>query len=116
MNCVEKVTLQIKNIIEKLEKVKKPAEYVGLDTAVIDEAIETILQLNLQCEHLQSEEIILRDEKKYLSECYDAERKRVAAAKQKMINLSRELQEVKSEYNKALSTLSAHGIRIGDLV
>lgn len=104
--------MQIKKVIERLEKVKKPAEYVGLDTAVIDEAIETILQLNLQCEHLQSEEVILRDEKKYLSECYDAERKKVAKAKQKTIELAKELQKVKAEYNKAINTLVSHGISI----
>ena len=107
--------MQIKNIIEKLESMKRPAEYVGFDKAVIDEAIETILGLNLQCEQLQSEEIILRDEKKYLAECYDAERKKVATAKQKLITVSKELQIVKTERNKALSTLAAHGISIGDI-
>ncbi len=108
--------MQIKNIIEKLERMKRPAEYVGLDTAVIDEAIKTILDLNLQCEQFESEEIILRDEKKYLSECYDAERKKVASAKQKLITMSKELQTIKVEHNKALSTLAAHGISIGDSV
>lgn len=105
--------MQVKDVLEKLESMKKPAEYVGLDTAVIDEAIKTILDLNLQCEQYESEDIILRDEKKYLSECYDAERKKVANAKQKLINLSKELQSVKAEYNKTLSTLSAHGISVG---
>lgn len=108
--------MQIKDIIEKLESMKRPAEYVGLDTAVINEAIETILNLNLQCEQLSSEEIILRDEKKYLAECYDSERKKVATAKQKLITVSKELQIVKTERNKALSTLAAHGIHIGDSV
>ena len=104
--------MQTKNIIEKLEKVKKPAECVGLDIAVINEAIEMILQLNLQCEKLQSEEIILRDEKKYLSECYEAQRKKVLAARQKLIDLARELQDLKVKHNKAINTLAAHGVYI----
>lgn len=108
--------MQIKNIIEKIESIKRPAEYVGLDTAVIDEAIKTILDLNLQCEQFESEQIILRDEKKFLSECYESERKKVATAKQKMLTLSKKLQEVKADYNNALSTLAAHGISIGDSV
>ena len=108
--------MQIKNIIEKLESMKRPAECVEIDTAVIDEAIKTILDINLQCEQFESEQIILSDEKKYLSECYESERKKVATAKQKMLTLSTKLQEVKADYNNALSTLVAHGISIGDSV